>query len=344
VRPLLYVGGDRRHGVVRLSREIAGAVADAVAVAVADLSDRSPSVERFPPEGAVHLHFTDRLFGDSPDAAARTIAGLATRLAVTLTLHDVPQPSDGADRLPGRVAAYRAVIGSSAGVVCNSHHEVALLHETGALEPDAPLPRVIPLPLTGARPAAGGISSAAPEPRSPRHAPEVALLGFIYPGKGHAEAIDAVAAVADGPGGRPSVCALGEPSPGHARDLGMIDELARRRGVAFTATGWLTDAALARRARAAAVPLAAHTHLSASASINVWIGLGRRPLVADSRYAREIDALRPGTITIYEPAALPAAIATALAEPARTWLAPGTDTRPHLTDVARLYLDWWEER
>jgi hypothetical protein len=316
--PLLFVGGDGRHGVVRLSREIAGAVAD--------LSDRSPPVERFPSEGAIHLHFTDRLFGDGPEAAARTVADLATRLTVTLTLHDVPQPSDGADRLPLRVAGYRDVIEASAGVVCNSRHEVALLRETGALELDAPLTQVIPLPLM----------AASPEPQLPRHAPEVALLGFIYPGKGHAEAIQAVAALTG--------AAAQRPSPGHVRDLDLLDELARRRGVQFTVTGWLSETALARRGRAAAVPLAAHSHLSASASINTWIGLGRRPLVADSRYAREIDALRPGTITIYAPAALSAAVATALAEPARTWLAPDADTRPHLPDVARRYLDWWDAR
>jgi hypothetical protein len=140
------------------------------------------------------------------------------------------------------------------------------------------------------------------------------------------------------------VQALGAPAPGHESDLDALSALAHRRGVEFAASGWLDEAELAQRARTAAVPLAAHTHLSASGSINTWIALGRRPLVVDSRYAREIDALRPGTIRIYDPAALPGAIADAVADPAQTWLAAGTDTRPHLPDVARRYLDWWAAR
>jgi hypothetical protein len=327
-RPLLYVGGDPRHGVVRASREIAGAVTE--------IAGAPRLAESLPPagEGAIHLHFTDRLFGADPEASARRIVALARGRAVTLTLHDVPQPSDGSDRFPRRAACYGEVIAASAGIVANSHHEAALLHDGGALPSPARTPHVIPLALVPAPPVV----------TPPDLAPEVALLGFIYPGKGHAEAIDAVAAVAGRGTGRLSVQALGAPAPGHERDLDALSALARRRDVEFAVSGWLDDPELARRARAAAVPLAAHTHLSASGSINTWIALGRRPLVVDSRYAREIDALRPGTIRICDPAALPGAIADALADPSRTWLGTGTDTRPHLPDVARRYLDWWAAR
>ena len=87
--------------------------------------------------------------------------------------------------------------------------------------------------------------------------------------------------------------------------------------------------------------LAAHTHVSASASINAWTAAGRRPLVADSRYAEEIATLRPGTITRYPPQALAAALRDALADPGASWLAPDLDTRPHLPEVAAAYRNFW---
>ncbi len=325
--PLLYVGGDPRHGVVRAARELAGAVTALTA---------SPVTEHLPCAGedALHLHFSDRLFGSDPEVAAARIVDLARGRTVTLTLHDVPQASDGPDRLPRRAAGYRAVIAASAGIVTNSHHEAALLDAHDLLAGPAPAPHVIPLALTPAPPAT-----------PPRDVvPTVALIGFVYPGKGHAEAIDAVAALAR-PGSAPlSVQALGTAAPGHESELQRLSALASRHGLEFAVSGWLPETELAERARSAAVPLAAHTHLSASGSINTWIALGRRPLVADSRYAREIDALRPGTIRIYEPAAIAVAIAGALDDPAATWLDAGTDTRPHLPDVARRYLDWWAAR
>ena len=93
-----------------------------------------------------------------------------------------------------------------------------------------------------------------------------------------------------------------------------------------------------------AVPLAAHRHISASGSIGSWVAAGRRPLVADSRYAQELEQLRPGTITRYDPARLGTAIAAVLTGRVPTWLEPGTPTEPHLGDTARAYLRWWSRR
>ena len=49
----------------------------------------------------VHLHVTDHLLGRSPEEALAVVAALAARGPVSLTLHDLPQPSDGT---PGRPA------------------------------------------------------------------------------------------------------------------------------------------------------------------------------------------------------------------------------------------------
>ena len=89
------------------------------------------------------------------------------------------------------------------------------------------------------------------------------------------------------------------------------------------------------------VPLAAHRHLSASGSIGSWLAAGRRPLVADSSYAREIEQLRPGTIRRYQPDRLAARLADVLADPGSTWLASNAELKPGRTEVGAAYLDWW---
>ena len=322
-RPVLIVDGDPRDGVVRFAGQLAGAVRDA---------DGGEGPRHAPPvSGSVHLHFTDRLWGSSPARAAARIEALSHHLTVTVTLHDVPQPSDGAQRLPARVDGYRRVVAAAAGVVVSSEHEAALLREMDIIPAGAAI-AVIPLPIIDPVAPTGG-----PAPRR-----EVGLLGFFYPGKGHAEAVRAVAGLAMS--AHPAVVNLGAVSPGHEAELEQLADEARRLGVAFTATGWLDEAQLRERARAVAVPLAAHQHVSASGSIGSWISAGRRPLVADSRYARELDGLRPGTITRYDPAHLGAALAGVLTGRIPTWLEPGTDTGPDLRDTARAYLGWWQDR
>ncbi len=318
--PAQLIAGDPRHGVVRLAADLADEIERVTGVA--------KRTDRPPERGAAHLHFTDRLWGPDPETAAERIARLATGLRLTVTLHDLPQPSDGARRLPRRATCYRRVVSAADGVVCNSRHEAALMAEMDlGPEPEA----VIALPAP--RPPPGG-------PR-PTLTPEVALLGFVYPGKGHAEAIDACAALGRG---RLSVVALGAVADGHAGELRSLTARAEAAGLRFVATGWLSDIELVRRCRHCAVPLAAHRHISASGSITSWIAAGRQALVTDSRYAREIEALRPGTIRRVDPAGLAEAIDQALVDPPSTWLAPGTDTRPHLRDAALAYLRWWAAR
>jgi hypothetical protein len=106
-------------------------------------------------------------------------------------------------------------------------------------------------------------------------------------------------------------------------------------------TGFVPEDDLIARCRAVAVPVVAHRHFSASGSLATWIAAGRRPLVADGRYPREMAALRPGTVHLVAPDRLSEAIGRALADPASTWLAADAVTRPHLDDTAAAYLRWW---
>lgn len=347
--PVVVTHHDPQHGVATYAAQIAATVeartGRRLSLDVADLLEvpDADTVEVTVPRA--HLQFTDRLWGPSPSAAADVVEDLADATALTVTLHDLPQPSDGERNLRRRGEAYGRVVAAARGVVVNSEHERSLLREWVGF--DGPV-EVIPLPvdrhpLTGPRPEPDG---------------DVAVIGFFYPGKGHTEVVAAVAGLAaarhdagdrDGSGAtRPEadatgVVALGRASSGHETELQQLVDEAAALGVPFGATGYLDDATLLDRARRASVPVAAHQHVSASGSIATWIAAGRRPLVPDTRYSREMATLRPGTLTLYPDDGLAAAIAAALADPASTWLDDDARTLPGLDEVADAYAAWWAE-
>ena len=91
-------------------------------------------------------------------------------------------------------------------------------------------------------------------------------------------------------------------------------------------TGYVPDDELPALLRSAVVPVAPHEHLSASGSINSWIGAGRRPLVPRSDYVAELEERSPGCVWVYDD--LRAALARAWRDPAATWLPGGTPGRP----------------
>jgi hypothetical protein len=278
-------------------------------VAIVDLDPRDEA-----PASPVHVHFTDRLWASSPEAAAERFETFAARSAITVTLHDVPQPSDGPRNLPRRTEAYRRVVAAARGVVVNSGHEAALLDEAvdmvpGTVDVDG---------LDGT----------------------VGVLGFFYPGKGHAEVVEALAGMERGPGPR-SMVSIGGVSPGHEGELADLIATASSRSVSVEVTGFLPDAELHRRCRAVSVPVVAHRHFSASASLATWIATGRRPIVVSSRYAQEMNRLRPGTMTLVDSVGLADAIARAIAEPGSTVLAEDAVLAPGPEDTAAAYLAWW---
>lgn len=320
--PDLFVGGRPQHGVVRYARELADEAASTQA-GVRQVSTFDDVRAGHP----LHVHFTDRLFGDNPDEAAGRFEEFASRAPVTVTLHDVPQPSDGEASLRRRSDGYRRVVAAARGTVCNSAHEVALLRELGIVDPAA-TPGVIPLAVAAPRPRPIEIGALDPV---------VALVGFVYPGKGHLEVIEAVARLGIGH----EVVALGAASRGHEADVSRLVDHAASLGVAFRATGYLSDAELERRTALAGVPIAAHRHVSASGSILAWMSAGRRPLAADSRYTREMLELRPGTMTLFTEDGMDEAISRAVASPGSTLLEPGVATGPHLDDVLGMYARWW---
>ncbi|WP_374945916.1 hypothetical protein [Agreia sp.] len=325
--PALIITPDAQHGVSQYSSAVATAVERLTGVSL-----RLPSAalrgDRVP--ARTHLHFTDRLWGSSPEDAAERIEAIAARSAITVTFHDVPQASDGSVNFARRSDCYRRVLAASHGAVFNSLHEVDVLR--GFTDPAGRV-HVIPLPVDRQ-------ASARVRPESDGN---VAVLGFYYPGKGHLEVLRAVARIADTTSLRPGLSFLGRASAGHEGDLDRLASLADRLGVALEVSGYLEDDELIERSRRASVGVAAHRHFSASGSINTWIAAGRRPLVVDGRYVREIAERRPGTVTVLDSTRdLAAGIVAALENPGSTWVHESAVTSPDVADVASAYLAWWE--
>jgi glycosyltransferase involved in cell wall biosynthesis len=312
------VVGPARHGVVSFALDLAASLrcrnGPTNIVRVEHWHDLGGAAESIRRRDGVHLNFTDRLFGATPSDAAQRVMALVGDVAaagsrVTVTLHDVPQPSDGGN-YPKRVDAYRTVCAAVHGLVTNSDHERSLLHESRIAAPADVV--VIPLPLD--------VGDAPPRPPAVGER-SVGVFGFLYPGKGHDEVLAAMAALP------PSVefVAVGEPSAGHDDLVRSLADTAERAGRRFSVTGYVADEALAGVLHRVTVPVAHHRHVSASGSINTWIAARRRPLVPVNRYTVEHAERHPGTLTPYPDTAdgLRTAVEHALAHPESTWIAAG---------------------
>ncbi|WP_424464309.1 hypothetical protein [Pseudoclavibacter helvolus] len=318
--PLLLHRDDETHGVDQYARAVATAVAKLDAAVTYRSAHGLDSGE------LAHVHFTDRLWGSTPERAAERFERLAARGPVTVTLHDVPQASDGARGFPRRTDCYRRVVEAAAGTVCNSAHEQRLLELALGRRVQV---HVVPLPAQPPK----------PRPASWRPTEEVAVLGFYYPGKGHLEVVEAVATLPASH--RPRVVALGCASAGHEGELEALGRHASTLGVEFTSTGFLSTEDRLARSREVAVPIIAHQHVSASGSLTDWLSAGRRPLTVDSAYFREMDAIRPRTMQLVHRGQLADALVTALAHPESTWLDETISTSPSIEEIARAYLSWW---
>ena len=208
-----------------------------------------------PLAGPVHVTFTDHLFGDTAERLLARIDG-----PLSVSLHDIPQPEEGAERYARRARVYRELVEKADVAVVNSNHEASFFDaETSVIR--------LPIPVIDS-------------PFNPE-AGTVGVLGFLYPGKGHE---DLIAALPDR-----RLRFLGAVSRGHETWAENLDA---------EITGWLSDAQLAAEMGRIAVPVCPHRHFSASGSLMAWLGAGRTVLVRDSDYAREIDAWLPGRVTL----------------------------------------------
>lgn len=320
--PVHVVPGSHRHGVNEQALAIAAATGAEV-VHAADAAAAELALNRMPGRAA-HLHVTDQLWGAGAAVAADRLVALAAGRRLTVTLHDLPQASDG-EHQDARESAYAAISEAADGVVVCSEHEKQLLRATGSTASPTVIPLAIDqLPLPDRRPAGDR---------------QVTISGFVYPGKGHSEAIDALAGLPEEVG----LVALGQASDGCEW---LVDELrakAEACGRQFVISGYIDSSEWNARLRTAGVPLAAHAHISASGTIGSWIAAGRRPLVAASPYAAEIADRAPSALVCYQPDRLSDAIREALEDPASTWH-DGMLDLPTTADVAARYVEWWAGR
>lgn len=195
-------------------------------------------------------------------------------------------------------------------------------------------PVVIPLPIA---------SCAGLQPDTDRDLPsstthpdiDIAIVGFIYPGKGHEQALRALTGLPSSVG----LKAIGRPADTHDAMTGQLMSLARSLERRFTVIGFLAEPALLAEMRSTTVPVAAHHRIAASGSICAWLGAGRRPLVPDGPWTRELQARCPGSVTLYRATGegLADAIAAVIGDPSSTWLAPHAMVGPDPAEAAALY-------
>ncbi|ROS26065.1 hypothetical protein [Cellulomonas sp. PhB150] len=337
--PDLVILGPPGHGVSGYAADLASAVAGLVPVArIVPVADAAELVGLASGGRPLHVHVTDHLLGSSPSAAADVLDEVAARCDVSITLHDVPQPSDGPGRLERRAAGYGRMARAARRVVVSSEHERALLRDHVGADVSADA-YVVPLgsaravaPAPGARAARGG------ELR-------VLVAGWVYPGKGHLEAAHAaVRAAVTTPGGTGAVqvVAIGGSSPGHEQELSDLRDAIAAAGASLEVTGVLDRPEYRAQLAGNGVPVVAHQHVSASRTLLEWAEHGRRAIVLRSRYSEEMDRLRPGLVELVEPEQLWAAVGAAWRDPSSTWLTESADLRPDLTDAARSYLAVWQ--
>ncbi|MEO8830464.1 hypothetical protein [Lapillicoccus sp.] len=329
------VVGPARHGVVLHATRLAAAhpaLEAATLIVPAETSGRTPAGlgDAVPPGSTAFLHVTDRLFGSDPEQSAQVIRELGSRAVLGLSLHDVPQPAEGEQWYLRRRAAYREFALLATVLVVASNFEKTLL--LACLDPGddaqtvAERTRVIPLPVERLRSAG---------PRVHTEGSDVAVLGYLYPGKGLEDVIDAAARLRSR-SRRVTVTNYGAAAQGHSDLVGELTARARSVGVEFLVTGYLTDGELAQALGSAGVPVAPHRHISASGSLNTWAAAGRRPIVRRGGYADELDARLPGAVVLAD--SLEVAIEDALDDPGSTWLQPSTVLGPTWTDAAEAHL------
>ncbi len=322
------VVGPDRHGVTEHSAALAAAVGAPV-LRVPHHAGLDDALGDLSPGAPVHLGFTDRIWGRSPATAAEALSGLSRGGAgrdVTVTLHDLPQASDGEASFRRRAECYRAVADVAGGIVVSSGHEERLLVEAGSDRGALVIPLPVPQLPASTEVALDGLDRS------------VVLFGFVYPGKGHAETIRALGHLRGRPLPRRLV-ALGECSDGHEELADDLTRLGARNDVWFEKSGYVPAGRLAADLGVAAVPVAPHRHVSASGSIAAWIAAGRKPLVADNRYTRELAARWPGTATLVPDDGWAVAIATAYDAPATTYVEE--PPRWGWTEVAAGYRRFW---
>lgn len=341
-RPYVVVG-PARHGVVAHALRLADASPrlSRALVRVEHSDDEMPGrlADLLGGVDGALLQVTDRLFGADAGAAADVLVRLAGVAPLAVVLHDVPQPGEGEGRLERRRSAYGRIAVAARHVVVSSEHERALLSAcvTDAHDRERLLARTTVLPLPVERAAdldsATGADGLVPLAHSAAH--DIGVLGFVYPGKGVDDVIDA-AAVLRRRGHDVGVTNYGAAADGHADVVDTLHRRADAVGVPFAVTGYLPEPDLVRALQRTDVPTAAHRHISASGSVGTWLSVGRRAVVTRGAWVAELEQRHPGSVVIVD--SLVDGLEPALRHPDRTRLATGVRRGASWADTAAAHV------
>jgi len=207
-------------------------------------------------------------------------------------------------------------------VVVSSAHERRLCADA-----DIAVDAVIGLPVPELEPPA----DLTPDARS------IGVFGFLHPGKAVDVVAEAVAALAAS-GEDITLRLLGAPADGHRAYVEAALETVRAAGGRAEATGRVDDEDLARVLGEVTVPVALFRNVSASGSLGTWAAAGRRPLVWESDYIREMERERPGSLIITDGTDLTGDLRRLLDDPSSTRFTPPP---PGLAGLGRAYRAAW---
>ena len=237
---------------------------------------------------AVHVHVTDRIVESDPARWAQLLHAVRVAgVALVVTLHDLPQRAEGSDRYQRRAVAARS-IASLAHLVCvSSEHERQCAAAIGI--PASTVPHPIFAPSTT-------ITTGTLQ----RRRRSLTVAGFVHPGKGVLELVDAIGCVGGTELDGWHLRLVGDVVPRHRDHLHDIVSSCRRNGLPVVHTGPVDDRRWLQELTSAGVAICSHRHMSASGSVLSWIAAGRRPLVSDTAFARELEAERAGAVRIVD--------------------------------------------
>lgn len=309
--------GPMRHGVTRHGAALAGPDRVELEHVGADAGMLAAVVHDG--DAPLHVHLTDHLLGDDAAAISRGIDVLAAaQRPIHVTLHDIPLPDEGSARFERRREVYRRLVSLATSVqVCSEHERRALAGMTNHPLDTFTVVR-LPIDLQPVTPKGGAQEG------------PLGVLGFIHPGKNPGLAVDVGAAV-----GR-DVTLLGAIGPGHEDFAGDLVRRGRESGIQVTITGHLSEAEMDDAIAGVSVPLAPYRHVSASGSIGRWIAAGRRPVVVETPWARELAEHAPRAIRVVDVAGFEGAVREALADPTSTWWSTPPEGLLTTADAARL--------
>lgn len=232
----------------------------------------------------VHAHLTDRLI-DAQRVAVDALfaAARARRFRLVVTLHDLPQHGEGEARYRRRCERYREFASLADVVIVNSSSELRDAEHIGLSA------SVVPHPIFPERRDFSAHVS---------HDRTLAAAGFVHPGKGIAELVEAIGPVGGTPLGGWRLRLIGSVESRHESYLRAVSRQARDNGLHVEITGPVEARHWSTELRSATIPIAPHLHCSASGSMLSWIGAGRRPIAASSAFSRELATERPDAVDV----------------------------------------------